>query len=77
LPTLRNGRSRFIHDLQSQVIFPEANLAALDRRERTRVHWGQRALYVGSLALLPLIGQDWPWGFTGHPEAPEAAPVPG
>lgn len=68
LPTLRNGRSRFIHHLLSQVIFPEANLAGLDRRERTRIHWGQRALYVGSLALLLLFGLLWAGGFSANHE---------
>ncbi len=68
LPTLRNGRSRFIHHLLSQVIFPEANLAGLDRRERMRIHWGQRALYVGSLALLLLFGLLWAGGFSANHE---------
>lgn len=66
LPTLRNGRSRFIHHLLSRVIFPEADLAGLDKRERSRIHWGQRALYVGALAALALFGVLWATGFSAN-----------
>ncbi|WP_178084691.1 type VI secretion system membrane subunit TssM [Pseudomonas sp. MPC6] len=68
LPTLRSGRSRFIHHLLSRVIFPEADLAGLDKRERSRIHWGQRALYVGSLAALALFGMLWAGGFSANYE---------
>ncbi|MGY2291441.1 type VI secretion system membrane subunit TssM [Pseudomonas sp. SDO528_S397] len=68
LPTLRSGRSRFIHHLLSQVIFPEADLAGLDKRERSRIHWGQRALYVGALAALALFGILWAGGFSANYE---------
>ncbi|EKG34438.1 hypothetical protein Pav013_4630 [Pseudomonas syringae pv. avellanae str. ISPaVe013] len=66
LPTLRSGRSRFIHHLLSRVIFPEADLAGLDKRERSRIHWGQRALYVGALAALALFGVLWAGGFSAN-----------
>ncbi|MBD8604583.1 type VI secretion system membrane subunit TssM [Pseudomonas sp. CFBP 8771] len=68
LPTLRSGRSRFIHHLLSRVIFPEADLAGLDKRERSRIHWGQRALYVGALAALALFGMLWAGGFSANYE---------
>ena len=68
LPTLRSGRSRFIHHLLSRVIFPEADLAGLDKRERSRIHWGQRALYVGALAALGLFGLLWAGGFSANYE---------
>ncbi|MBC8995481.1 type VI secretion system membrane subunit TssM [Pseudomonas sp. N40(2020)] len=68
LPTLRSGRSRFIHHLFSQVIFPESDLAGLDKRERSRIHWGQRALYVGALAALALFGMLWAGGFSANYE---------
>ncbi|MDQ3201289.1 MAG: type VI secretion system membrane subunit TssM, partial [Pseudomonadota bacterium] len=68
LPTLRSGRSRFIHHLLSRVIFPEADLAGLDQRERSRIHWGQRALYVGALAALGLFGLLWASGFSANYE---------
>jgi type VI secretion system protein ImpL len=68
LPTLRSGRSRFIHHLLSRVIFPEADLAGLDQRERSRIHWGQRALYVGALAALTLFGMLWAGGFSANYE---------
>ena len=66
LPTLRNGRSRFIHHVLSRVIFPEADLAGLDQKERRRIHWGQRALYVGALATLALFGVLWASGFSAN-----------
>ncbi|ALI01269.1 type VI secretion system membrane subunit TssM [Pseudomonas sp. FW306-02-F02-AA] len=68
LPTLRSGRSRFIHHVLSRVIFPEADLAGLDKRERSRIHWGQRALYVGALAALGLFGLLWATGFSANYE---------
>ncbi|WP_259699320.1 type VI secretion system membrane subunit TssM, partial [Pseudomonas chlororaphis] len=64
----RSGRSRFIHHLLSRVIFPEADLAGLDKRERNRIHWGQRALYVGALVALALFGLLWAGGFSANYE---------
>ncbi|WP_458376913.1 type VI secretion system membrane subunit TssM [Pseudomonas fluorescens] len=72
LPTLRSGRSRFIHHLLSRVIFPEADLAGLDKRERSRIHWGQRALYVGALATLGVFGLLWAGGFSANYERLES-----
>ncbi|NUT75844.1 type VI secretion system membrane subunit TssM [Pseudomonas sp. C1C7] len=66
LPTLRSGRSRFIHHLFSRVIFPEADLAGLDKRERSRIHWGQRALYLGAVTALVLFGILWAGGFSAN-----------
>ena len=68
LPTLHSGRSRFIHHLLSRVIFPEADLAGLAQRERSRIHWGQRALYMGALAGLALFGVLWASGFSANYE---------
>ena len=68
LPNLHRGRSCFIHHLFSRVIFPEADLAGLDKRERRRIHWGQRALYVGALAALALFGVLWAGGFSANYE---------
>ena len=68
LPTLRRGRSRFIHHLLSWVIFPEADLAGLDTRERNRIHWGQRALYAGALVALVVFGLLWAGGFSANYE---------
>ncbi|MEM8799792.1 MAG: type VI secretion system membrane subunit TssM, partial [Pseudomonadota bacterium] len=41
------GRSYFIHDLLRKVIFPEADLTGLARKQRTRRQWVQRAAYAG------------------------------
>ena len=68
LPTLHSGRSRFIHHVLSRVIFPEADLAGLDKHERSRIHWGQRALYAGALAALALFGLLWASGFSANYE---------
>ncbi|UCO98903.1 type VI secretion system membrane subunit TssM [Metapseudomonas lalkuanensis] len=68
LPSLREGRSRFIHHLFSRVIFPEADLAGLDQRETRRIHWGQRALYATSVVFLALFGLLWAGGFSANHE---------
>jgi type VI secretion system protein ImpL len=67
-PAVRSGRSWFIHDLLSRVIFPEANLADLDNRERSRLHWRQRALYLGALGALVMFGMLWASGFSANHE---------
>ncbi|SDN49695.1 type VI secretion system membrane subunit TssM [Pseudomonas jinjuensis] len=66
LPTLRQGRPRFIHHLFSRVIFPESELAGLDKRATARIHWGQRAVYAASLALLAVFGLIWASGFSAN-----------
>ncbi|MFS2159542.1 type VI secretion system membrane subunit TssM [Pseudomonas sp. Pseusp122] len=72
LPSRHCGRSRFILHLFSQVIFPEANLAGLDKRERRRIHWGQRAVYAGALAVLSLFGMLWASSFAANYERLES-----
>ncbi|HSC84394.1 MAG TPA: type VI secretion system membrane subunit TssM [Pseudomonas sp.] len=59
LPTYRSGRARFINQLLSRVIFPEADLAGLDDKEVRRIDWRQRALYAGAAACLVLCGLLW------------------
>ncbi|MBO3277351.1 type VI secretion system membrane subunit TssM [Pseudomonas schmalbachii] len=66
LPTLRQGRTRFIHHVLSRVIFPEAELAGLDKHETRRIHWGQRAVYAGALAILVLFGALWATSFSAN-----------
>ena len=68
LPTLHSGRSHFVHHLLSRVIFPEAELAGLDKRERRRLHWGQRAMYLGALAVLGGMGVLWTASFSSNHE---------
>jgi len=66
LPTLRAGRSRFIHHLLSRVIFPEAELAGLDSREANRIHWRHRALYGGAVFVLIGFALAWAHGFSSN-----------
>ncbi|MFC0667506.1 type VI secretion system membrane subunit TssM [Azotobacter chroococcum] len=66
LPSLRQGRARFIRQLLERVIFPEAGLAGLDPQRRRRLDWGQRALYAGALAGLALFGAFWANGFSAN-----------
>ncbi|WHS60254.1 type VI secretion system membrane subunit TssM [Pseudomonas sp. G2-4] len=61
-------RSRFVHQLLRRVIFPEADLAGLNQREHRRIHWGQRALYLGALTALSLFGVLWASGFSANHE---------
>ncbi|MDB5993531.1 MAG: type secretion protein VasK [Pseudomonas sp.] len=60
------GSSRFINHLLSRVIFPEAELAGLNQRERRRINWGQRALYVAAFAVLGVFGLLWALGFSAN-----------
>jgi len=66
LPTFRRGRAWFIHHLMDQVIFPEAELAGLDQRERRRIDWGQRGLYVAACICLLGFGALWANGFSAN-----------
>lgn len=68
LPTFRNGRSRFIHNLLSRVIFPEADLAGLDEREVKRIGWGQRGLYAAAVLCLGVFGLSWASSFSSNHE---------
>lgn len=63
---LFTGSARFINHLLSRVIFPEAELAGLNKRERRRIHWGQRALYVTAFAALGVFGLLWALGFSAN-----------
>ncbi|MFL1551649.1 type VI secretion system membrane subunit TssM [Pseudomonas sp. D47] len=67
-PSRVEGRSRFIHHLFSQVIFPEAAMAGLDQQEGQRIQWRQRALYAGALGCLVLFGVLWASGFSANHE---------
>ena len=66
LPTFRSGRARFINHLLSRVIFPEADLAGLDKREVRRIDWGQRALYAGAFSCMAVFGLGWALNFSGN-----------
>lgn len=63
---LFTGSARFINHLLSRVIFPEAELAGLNKRERRRIHWGQRALYVTAFSALGAFGLLWALGFSAN-----------
>ncbi|HDZ58015.1 MAG TPA: type VI secretion system membrane subunit TssM [Pseudomonas xinjiangensis] len=66
LPTFRNGRARFINNLLSRVVFPEADLAGLDQREVKRIGWGQRALYAAAVVCLGFFGLSWAASFSSN-----------
>lgn len=66
LPTLHSGRSQFIHHLLSRVVFAQAQLADLDKRERRRIHWQQRGLYAGALGLMGVLGVLWAGSFSAN-----------
>ncbi|KTS76620.1 type VI secretion protein VasK [Pseudomonas oryzihabitans] len=68
LPHYRSGQPRFIRQLFSRVIFPEASLAGLDQREVRRLSWGQRGLYAAALAGLALGAALWTTSFGGNHE---------
>ncbi|MBC3363634.1 type VI secretion system membrane subunit TssM [Pseudomonas sp. SWRI154] len=66
LPSREGHNGRFIHHLFTRIIFPEAGLASPDRRDRRRLYWGQRALYIGALTTLGLFGLLWANGFSAN-----------
>lgn len=66
LPTYRSGRARFIHQLLSRVIFPEAELAGLDDQELRRIDWRQRAFYASAAACLVLCGLLWGTAYSAN-----------
>ncbi len=68
LPGMHTGRPRFIRQLLSRVIFPEAALAMMDKGERQRMHWIRRAAYCATLMLLVLFGALWANGFSANHE---------
>ncbi|MDT3719724.1 type VI secretion system membrane subunit TssM [Pseudomonas oryzihabitans] len=68
LPQYRSGQPRFIRQLFSRVIFPEASLAGLDQREVRRLSWGQRGLYAAALAGLALGAALWTASFGSNHE---------
>ncbi|WP_207260225.1 type VI secretion system membrane subunit TssM [Pseudomonas sp. GW101-3H06] len=67
-PVPHAGHSRFIHHLFSRTIFSESGLAELDKRERNRLSWMQRTLYVGALTALSLFGFLWASSFSANHE---------
>ncbi|KFE48769.1 type VI secretion system membrane subunit TssM [Pseudomonas syringae] len=63
-PSKMQGQPRFIHDLLGQVVFAEAGLAALDRKEIRRIRWQQLALCTAALSCLGVFAALWAKGFT-------------
>jgi len=58
--------ARFIHDVLARVIFPEAGLGELDKRERRRLVWRGRAIMAGALACMGLFGLMWAGSFLAN-----------
>ncbi|MCW1244730.1 type VI secretion system membrane subunit TssM [Pseudomonas sp. SAICEU22] len=62
------GNGRFIHHLFARVIFPEADLAGPDQRERRRTDWRRHAIYLGVLTTVGLFGWLWVQGYRANHE---------
>ncbi|RMT19486.1 Type VI secretion protein IcmF [Pseudomonas amygdali pv. lachrymans] len=60
------GKARFIHDLLRHVIFPESDLAVLNKEARGKILWRQRAVYCSALLLLSVFGVLWTTGFSAN-----------
>ena len=67
-PFLHTGRAYFINHLLSRVIFPQGQLAGLDKREQRRIHWGQRFQYLLAMAVLGGLGVLWASSFSSNHE---------
>lgn len=66
MPAMLSGHAYFIHHLLSRVMFPEAQLAELDKRERRRLHWGQRFHYMAAMGVLAALGMLWAGSFSSN-----------
>nr|WP_283777009.1 type VI secretion system membrane subunit TssM [Pseudomonas syringae] len=64
--TRYSGKARFIHDLLRHVIFPEADLAILDKTARRKIQWRQRGMCCAALLLLSVFGVLWATGFSAN-----------
>lgn len=62
------GQPRFIHDLLARIIFPEAGLAALNKKEIRRIRWQQLAMCVAVLSCIGLFATLWAKGFSQNEE---------
>ncbi|WP_122241049.1 type VI secretion system membrane subunit TssM [Pseudomonas syringae] len=65
-PTCYSGKARFIHDLLRHVIFPEADLAVLDKTARRKIQWRQRGMCCAALLCLSVFGVLWATGFNAN-----------
>ncbi|MGA7802838.1 MAG: type VI secretion system membrane subunit TssM, partial [Gammaproteobacteria bacterium] len=59
-----HGRSYFIRDLLTEVVFPEAELAGANRGLERRRAWLQIGAYAGAIALAALAALAWSASFT-------------
>lgn len=66
LPTFHASHGRFIQNLLSRVIFPEADLAGLDEREVKRINWRQRLIVTTALGCLLVFGGVWGSSFSSN-----------
>lgn len=58
------GQPRFIHDVLSQIIFPEAGLAVLNQKEIRRIRWQQLAMGCVAAGCFGLFAMMWAKGFS-------------
>lgn len=68
LPTTGANRGLFIRRLLEEVIFPEAELAGLDKRYENKLKWRNRLAYATALAVLVLGGGLWANSFLYNTE---------
>lgn len=62
------GQPLFIHDLLARIIFPEAGLAALNKKEIRRIRLQQLAMCVAVLSCIGLFATLWAKGFSQNDE---------
>ncbi|MCD5995496.1 type VI secretion system membrane subunit TssM [Pseudomonas sp. CDFA 602] len=62
------GQTRFVHDVFTRIIFPEAGLAALDHRQVSRIRWRQLTLCVTLLGCSGLLTLHWAADHVRHSE---------
>ncbi|RMV62632.1 Type VI secretion protein IcmF [Pseudomonas coronafaciens pv. atropurpurea] len=77
LPDQHVGKARFIHDLLRHVIFPESDLATLDKKTWRKIQWRQRGMYAAALLFLGAFGALWVTGFSASHDRLETLRVLG
>lgn len=54
-----SGRSYFLQNLLTKVVFPEAHLAGINAKQEQKMAWFQRLAYAGAIAIAIAAGIAW------------------
>jgi len=54
-----SGRSYFLQNLLTKVVFPEAHLAGINAKQEQKMAWFQRLAYAGAISVAVAAGAAW------------------